>query len=180
MRFLISDALSGACLAAIIVFAAGHAPKITGGPASDATVPAHEGVERSQSLVQSSAELVPQPATRDIARAEEGEQSSATIETASITGGDGPHGTEALSLARLPSFPAIDPTARRPSGGLGAAADGGIDAYVPPIVRQRPHTPPLTVTSDAKPKAKEKVKSAKTKNSSKQASRTVTPASVRR
>lgn len=178
MRFLVSDALSGACFAAIIVFAAGHAPQISGGPASG--VPASESVERSQSLVQSSAVRVPQPAERDIARAEEGEQSSATIETASITAGDGPQRAEALTLSRLPSFPALDPAARKPSGGLGAAADGGIDAYVPPIVRQRPHTPPLTVTSDAKPKAKEKVKPAKAKGGSQQASRAVTPASVKR
>ena len=131
--------------------------------------------------MQSSAQRVAQPVERaqNIAGAEASDRPS-TIETASITASGDPQKSEAVSLSHLPSFPAIDPSARKPSGGLGAAADGGIDAYVPPIVRQRPATPPLKASVDAKPKAKEKVKSAKTKNDAKQAARAVTPASVRR
>lgn len=179
MRFLISDVLTGACFAALIVLAAGQAPKISAGSA----VPAQDIIERPQSFAQSPAERVPQPAERErnVAGAEESDRPSAAIETASMTAGDNPQKSEVVSLSRLPSFPAIDPSARRPSGGLGVAADGGIDAYVPPIVRQRPVTPPLK--TEAKSKGKEKVKaasSAKSKSDAKQASRAVTPASVKR
>lgn len=185
MRFLISDALSGVCFAAIIVFAAGQAQKITALPISGAVVPVQESSERSEPVIQVVAERVPKPEGlgRDFTGAEESDRPSATIETASITAGDNSQKTEAALLSRLPSFPAIDPSARKPTGGLGAAADGGIDAYVPPIVRQRPVTPPLKASVEGKPKEKVKVKSAasaKSKTQGKQASRAVTPASVRR
>jgi hypothetical protein len=179
MRFLASDMLTGACFAALIVLAAGQAPKMSAGSA----VPTQESIERSQSLVQSSAERVSQPAERErnVADAEESDRPSAAIETASMTVGDTPQKSEVVSLSRLPSFPAIDPSARKPSGGLGMAADGGIDAYVPPIVRQRPIMPPLK--TDAKSKGKEKVKaaaSAKNKSGAKQALGAVAPTSVKR
>ena len=185
MRFLISDALSGACFAAAIVLAAGHTQKITTAPTSRIPALAQENVERSEAVVQSSAESASKPhePERTITGTAESNRSSAVIETASITAGDKPQKSEATSFARLPSFPAIDASARKPSGGLGAAADGGIDAYVPPVVRQRPATPPLKASVEGKPKEKVKVKSAasgKAKTQGKQASRTVTPASVRR
>lgn len=181
MRFLISDALSGACFAAIIVFAAGHTQKTTTAPTSHIAASTRQGVERTEA-VQPSGERVSRPddSQRITTGAEESDRSSVSIETASITAGDSPQKSEVASFARLPSFPAIDPSARKPSGGLGAAADGGIDVRVPPIVRQRPATPPLKVSVEGKPKEKVKVKSAKAKTQGKQASRTVTPASVRR
>jgi hypothetical protein len=179
MRFPASDVLTGACFAALIVLVAGQSPNISAGSA----VPTQESVERSQSLVQSSAERVPQLAERErnVASAEESDRPSAAIETASMTAGDNPQKSEVVSLSRLLSFPAIDPSARKPSGGLGAAADGGIDAYVAPIARQRPVTPPLK--TEAKSKGKEKVRaaaSAKSKSGAKQALGAVTPASVKR
>jgi hypothetical protein len=180
MRFLIADALNGACFAAIIVLAAGHAQKITVGPIAGTAVRAQEDVRGSQPLVQSSAERVLLPADRDrnVADTEGGDRPSAAIETARITTGDNLPKPQAVSVSRLPSFIRPEPKA---SEGLGAAADGGIDAYVPPIVRQRPITP--TLKSEAKPKEKVKLKSAapaKSKSQGKQASRTVTPAPVRR
>src|SRR5688572_5596891 len=66
MRFLIADALNGACFAAIIVFAAGHAQKIATAPISGAVVPAQEGTQRSGSVVQAAAERVPK--TEDVER----------------------------------------------------------------------------------------------------------------
>ncbi len=180
MRFLIADALNGACFAAIIVFAAGHAQKITVGPIVGTAVRAQEDVKGSQSLVQSSAERGLQPAHRErnIADTEVSDRPPAAIETARITAGDSLPKPETASVSRLPSFTRPELKA---SEGLGAAADGGIDAYVAPIVRQRPVTPPLK--SEAKAKEKVKVRSAapaKNKSQGKQASRTVTPASVRR
>lgn len=182
MRFLISDALSGACFAAAIVLAAGHTQKTGTAPTSRITAPAQQSVERSEAVVRSSAERVSKPDEREHTSSgtEESDRNSAVIETASITASDKLQKSEVASFARLPSFPAIDPSARKPSGGLGAAADGGIDVRVPPIVRQRPATPPLKVSVEGKPKEQVKVKSAKAKTQGKQASRTVTPASVRR
>ncbi|MFM9845662.1 MAG: hypothetical protein ACKVP3_00695 [Hyphomicrobiaceae bacterium] len=176
IRLLVSDVLNGACFAALIVLAAGQSPKISAGSA----VPARDVIERSQSLGQSSAERGSQPAERDrdIAGAEGTDRASAAIETQSMVAGDNPQKSDAVSLSRLPSF--MRPELKA-AGGLGPAANGGIDAHVPPIVRQRPVTPPLK--TEAKPKGKEKVKaaaSAKSKSDAKQASRTVTPASVKR
>lgn len=175
MRFLIADALNGACFAAIIVFAAGHAQKIATAPISGAVVPAQESTQRSGSVVQVAAERVPktEDVERNVTGAEGSDRPSTTIETASITAGDKSQKPETASLSRLPSFPAIDPSARKPSGGLGAAADGGIDAYVPPIARQRPVTPPLKASVEGRRKEKVKVKSAasgKSRTQGKQAS----------
>jgi hypothetical protein len=172
MRFLVSDALSGVCIAAIVVFAAGQPQETT--PISGAVVPAQDSTQRSGSVAQRKAERGPEPEDleRTFTGAAEGDRPS-TIVTASITAGDTSQKAETASLSRLPSFPAIDPSARKPSGGLGAAADGGIDAYVPPIVRQRPVTPPLKASADGKPKQKVKVKSAasaKSRTQGKQAS----------
>jgi hypothetical protein len=180
MRFLIADALNGACFAAIIVLAAGHAQKVAVGPISGTIVRAQPSAEQSQSLVQPSTQDISQPAERkrNIAGTGADDRPSAAIETASIAARDNPPKSEIVSVSPQPSFTRPEPKA---SGGLGAAADGGIDAYVAPIVRQRAVTPPLKAGAAGKPKEKVKVKSAasaKTKNGAKQA--TATPASVRR
>lgn len=184
MRFLVSDVLTGACFAAIIVLCADRAPKVGVRPISGTAIATQESVQRPQPQFQASAERASagQSAIQagDRVRTDEGERPTTAIETASITAGDNPQKLETPSLSRLPSFSRPEP---KVSGGLGVAADGGIDAYVPPIVRQRPVTPPLAASVDGKPKGKVKVKaaaSAKTKNGAKQASRASKPASVER
>lgn len=177
MRFLTSEVLNGACFAALIVLAAGQASKIAVGSASNVAVPAQEIVDRAQQAD------VQAPVDRTSSQERVVLRDSATaIETANATPRDGSQKSEVVSLPGpgVTPQPAAD-TARKPSGGLGAAADGGIDAYVPPIVRQRPATPSLK--REAKPKGKGKVKaaaSAKRKSDAKQASRAVAPASVKR
>jgi hypothetical protein len=183
MRFLVSDVLTGACFAAIIVLCADRSPKVGVRPVPGTAIATQESVQRPQPQFQASAERASadqsaiQPGDR--VRTDESERPTTAIETASITAED-PQKLETPSLSRLPSFARPEP---KVSGGLGAAADGGIDAYVPPIVRQRPVTPPLAGSVDGKPKGKVKVKaaaSAKTKNGAKQASRASKPASVER
>jgi hypothetical protein len=176
MRFLASDMLTGACFAALIVLAAGQAPKMEIGSASSATAPAREIIDHSRLHG-----YAPDERTFDGSSSGPGRESvraaATATETASTTPADGLQKPESL-LGRASAIqPAIDMAARKLSGGLGAAADGGVDAHVPPIVRQRPKTPPLA----GEPKPKAKVKSADTKkSSSKQAQGAVTSASVKR
>lgn len=174
IRLLVSDVLNGACFATLIVLAVGQAPKISASSAA----PAQEIVDRAQQAG------TPAPVDRTSSQERVVLRDPATaIEAASATPGDGSQKSEVVSLSGQTSAtrPAVDVAARKPSGGLGAAADVGIDAYVPPIVRQRPVTPSLK--REAKPKGKGKVKaaaSAKRKSDAKQASRAVAPASVKR
>jgi hypothetical protein len=173
MRFLASDMLTGVCFAALIVCAASQAPKMHIGSASSATAPARDIIDPSRLHAYAPVERTFDGLSSGPER--EGVRASAT-ETASTTSADGLQKSEALSK-QASIQPAIATAARKLSGGLGPAADGGIDAYVAPIVRQRPKAAPIA----AKPKPKAKVKSADTKKpTSKQALGAVTPPSVKR
>lgn len=174
MRFPASELLNGACGVALVVLTAGdpqrmYAEITRASPAQDA------GMTRAESQTASPTGLTPTGQ-----RAEEGERAAAAAETGSTTAVGSQQKSETVSLASAASTSqsAAD-SARKSTGGLGAAAEGGIDAHVRPIVRQHPKTPPLTVTVEAKPKAKVKSASEK-KAGSKQALGAVTPASVKR
>jgi hypothetical protein len=177
MRFPASELLNGACGVALVVLTAGD-PQRVYAEMTRAAQPAQDtGMARVESQTAIPTDLTP-IGQREIARAEEGEQAAAAAETASTTGSQ--QASETVSPARAASTSqSLADSVRRSLGALGAAAEGGIDAYVPPIVRQRPKTPPLTVAVEAKPKAKVKSASEK-KAGSKQALGAVTPASVKR
>ena len=175
MRFPVSEVVNGACCAALVVFAVGHAPPMSRGSAVTAAIPMQDaGVARSQSTNVSAERASSEERVLDSTRAEVDERPS--TQTASITIDEAPK-PDAL----LASQPAADAPSRKSPGGLGAAADGGIDAYVRPIVRQRPKIIPLASRADAKrQKEKPKPAAAKAKAGSKQALGAVTPASVKR
>lgn len=176
MRFPVSEVVNGSCCAALVVFAVGHGPPMSRGSAVTAAIPMQDArVAHSQSTnVSAERASGEERVLLDSTRAEVDERPSA--QTASITIDEAPK-PDAL----FASQPAADAPSRKSLGGLGAAADGGIDAYVPPIVRQRPKIVPLASSADAKrQKEKPKPAAAKAKAGSKQALGAVTPASVKR
>lgn len=179
MRFPVSEVVNGACCAALVVFAVGHAPPVSGGSTVTAAIPMQDaGAARSQSTnVSAERASGEERVLLESSRAGAGERPAAATETASTTIDDDAPKPDALFVSQ----PAADAPSRKSSGGLGAAADGGIDAYVPPIVRQRPKIVSLASSADAKrPKEKPKPAAAKAKAGSKQALGAVTPASVKR
>lgn len=179
MRRLISDILNGACFAALVVATAAHGPRIVS-PTTDAAVSsqasAGQTLPHAQTSTQSAAK--DRSAERETILARTEETRAPVADTQAASGAE--QKSDAAPLSRLPSF--SRPEAKT-SGGLGAAADGGIDAIVPPIVRQRPVTPPLTITEEPKRKEKIKVKAAtgaKSKGNPKQALGATSAEPVRR
>ena len=185
MRFPVSEVVNGACCAALVVFAVGHAPPMSRGSAVTAAIPMQDaGVARTQSTnVSAERASTEERVLLESPRAGVHGRPAATTETASIVIDDSASKPDALSLSGDAAAlqPAADVPSRKSPGGLGAAADGGIDAYVRPIVRQRPKIVPLASRADTK-RQKEKTKpaAAKAKAGSKQALGAVTPASVKR
>ena len=179
MRFPVSEVVNGACCAALVVFAVGHAPPMSRGSAVTTAIPMQDaGVARSPSTnVSAERASSEERVLLESSSAGVGERLAAATETASTTINDDAPKPDAV----FASQPAADAPSRKSPGGLGAAADGGIDAYVRPIVRQRPKIVPLASSAEAK-RQKEKTKpaAAKTKAGSKQALGAVTPASVKR
>src|SRR5262245_61131221 len=107
MRFLIADALNGACFAAVVVLVAGHV-QVAG-----TAVGAHKGIERSQPQVQPSTRDISQQAERgrDLSASEGNDQPPAAIKSASIIADAHQPKSEAVSPVRLPSFARAEPKA---------------------------------------------------------------------